>query len=273
MQPEHVHPSDQELLMAADGELVERRASDVQGHLASCEACRGRMQEIESAMSSFTHLQQEIGVRLPNMDGPRALLRARLAELAAERPRSNWQGLFVRSSLAAAGLVVVLALGASLLRISRSPLQPDPGEAHLIPDSQLTPGAVVAFTREKEVCSVQPPKVRFISAALGERVFQEYGITRPRPRAYEVDYLIDPELGGSNDIQNLWPEPYSTTWNARVKDALEDRLHDLVCSGDLSLSEAQHEIATNWIAAYKKYFKTDMPLPAHFAFAKDQPWE
>jgi hypothetical protein len=108
---------------------------------------------------------------------------------------------------------------------------------------------------------------------LGEKVFKEYGIRHPRPRAYEVDYLIDPELGGSNDIQNLWPEPYSSTWNARVKDALEDRLHDLVCSGEISLATAQQEIATNWIAAYKKYFKTDQPLPVHFAFVKDQPWE
>jgi hypothetical protein len=34
----------------------------------------------------------------------------------------------------------------------------------------------------------------------------------------------------------------------------------LVCSGKLDLPTAQHEIATDWIAAYRKYFSTDEPL-------------
>jgi hypothetical protein len=259
--------------MQADGELNERRSGEVRAHLASCWACRTRMLEIERTIADFVHLRQQTSPQLTNIDGPRALLRARLAELAAETPRATWRGILIRSGLVAAGIAAVLVLGVLLLTLSRFSPRADQTDARLIPDSRLTPGAVVASTKEKEICSAFPPQARFISAALGEKVFQEYGITRPRPRAYEVDYLIDPELGGSNDIQNLWPEPYSATWNARVKDALEDHLHELVCSGGVSLSTAQQEIATNWIAAYKKYFKTDTPLPAHFAFAKDQPWE
>jgi hypothetical protein len=38
-----------------------------------------------------------------------------------------------------------------------------------------------------------------------------------------------------------------------LKDRLEDRLHALVIRGKLDLKTAQHEIATDWIAAYKKY--------------------
>ncbi len=49
------------------------------------------------------------------------------------------------------------------------------------------------------------------------------------------------------------PESYRTVWNAHVKDRLEDRLHALVVSGKLDLQTAQREIATDWIAAYKKY--------------------
>jgi hypothetical protein len=45
-----------------------------------------------------------------------------------------------------------------------------------------------------------------------------------------------------------------------VKDALENRLRDMVCDGSLDLTEAQVEISSNWIAAYKKYFHTDKPL-------------
>jgi hypothetical protein len=82
-----------------------------------------------------------------------------------------------------------------------------------------------------------------------------------RAEQYEVDYLITPGLGGSDDIRNLWPEPYSATgWDARVKDALEDRLHQMVCDGKIDLNTAQHEMASDWISAYKKYFHTDRPL-------------
>ncbi|HTT63562.1 MAG TPA: hypothetical protein VMG35_17020, partial [Bryobacteraceae bacterium] len=80
---------------------------------------------------------------------------------------------------------------------------------------------------------------------------------------YEVDYLVTPALGGADDIHNLWPESYSAEWNAQVKDALEDRLRDLVCDGSLDLGKAQREIATDWIATYKKYFQTDKPLAEH----------
>jgi len=93
-------------------------------------------------------------------------------------------------------------------------------------------------------------------------VFHEYGIDDAQPRGYEVDHLITPELGGTDDIRNLWPEPYSSEWNARVKDQLEDHLRELVCQGKLDVGTAQRDIATNWISAYKKYFQTDKPRPS-----------
>jgi hypothetical protein len=65
---------------------------------------------------------------------------------------------------------------------------------------------------------------------------------------------FSPELGGSNSIKNLWPESHRTSpWNAQVKDRLEDKLHELVCGGQLDLKTAQRAIASNWIEAYKKY--------------------
>jgi len=109
---------------------------------------------------------------------------------------------------------------------------------------------------------------------VGRQVFDHYGIDRPRPRDYELDYLIAPELGGADDPRNYWPQPYGVSeWNAHVKDALEDRLHELVCENKLSLATAQHDISSNWIAAYKKYFQTQEPMASHRAFTKDRPWE
>jgi hypothetical protein len=61
-------------------------------------------------------------------------------------------------------------------------------------------------------------------------------------------------------------------WNAHVKDALEDHLRRLVCQGELDLESAQHEIAEDWIGAYKKRFRTEYPLAEHIGFVKDRPW-
>ncbi len=73
------------------------------------------------------------------------------------------------------------------------------------------------------------------------------------PYQHEVDHLISLELGGSNAIRNLWPEPYAGRWGARTKDVLENRMHDLVPAGQLSLAVAQHQEATDWVGAYRRY--------------------
>jgi hypothetical protein len=86
---------------------------------------------------------------------------------------------------------------------------------------------------------------------------------------YELDFLITPELGGTNDRRNLWPERYSSqVWNARVKDELERLLPQLVCQRKLDVAIAQRDIAANWIAAYKKYFHTSHPLHVSSNFEK-----
>jgi len=96
-------------------------------------------------------------------------------------------------------------------------------------------------------------KVRDVPIAVKKDVYSEYGVTYVRGQD-EVDHLVSLELGGSNSVKNLWPEPYNdrSGWSARVKDEEEDKLHELVCAGKLPLKEAQEDIATDWIAAYKR---------------------
>jgi hypothetical protein len=114
----------------------------------------------------------------------------------------------------------------------------------------------------KDVCTPgYSRRIRNVPEAVKKKVYAEYGITHHAPRAYEVDHLISLELGGSNSIKNLWPESYITTpWNAHVKDALENELHKEVCDGALPLSAAQHEIAADWIVAYRKHLHRDTPV-------------
>jgi hypothetical protein len=55
----------------------------------------------------------------------------------------------------------------------------------------------------------------------------------------EVDHLILLELGGSNEIKNLWPEPDDPRPGWDDKDELENELHRPVCSGEMTLADAQ----------------------------------
>lgn len=122
----------------------------------------------------------------------------------------------------------------------------------LLPDPVLTPGKVRPATRG-EVCTPgSSAAARHVSVAVKRQVYAMYG-ARPKPGVCcEADHLISLELGGSNDIENLWPQPYAPRPGAYEKDALENFLHRAVCGGAMSLGEAQHAIATDWYAAWKR---------------------
>ncbi len=139
-----------------------------------------------------------------------------------------------------------------------------PGE----PNQSLTPGAVnpavTPSTIRSTICvsgwtsTVRPPSS--YTTSLKRRQIAQYGYRDTRLADYEEDHLIPLELGGApRDPANLWPEPYTvklpdgTAVGARVKDQLENRLRELVCDGRMGLATAQHLIATDWIAAWRKY--------------------
>lgn len=125
----------------------------------------------------------------------------------------------------------------------------------------MTSGATLPVASGDICVSGYSQKVRNVPADVKQQVYAEYGIASHKPGEYEVDHLISLELGGSNSIKNLWPQSYLTQpWNAHVKDKLENEMHAEVCSGKIDLPTAQHEISTDWIAAYKKYFHTSLPL-------------
>src|SRR6202040_193678 len=136
--------------------------------------------------------------------------------------------------------------------------QPTP----ILPDPKLTPGDAFGVTVQDLCVSGYTKKVRKVPAEMKREVYEEYGVTSHGSGDYEVDHLIPLELGGSNSIKNLWPESQRTApWNAQVKDRLEGKLHELVCSGQLDLKAAQQAIASNWIEAYKKYVSLNPPNP------------
>ena len=261
MDAEHAHISDEDLLASLDGELDCDEAQEVDAHLADCWSCRARRQKIESAIAVFMKVRERnLKPELPSHAGPRALLKASIAQMPS--PAGASRPFRFPPLWAQAAAVLVVAACATVVAGHWTSLRRRavPARALLVPNSSLTPGAAILASRS-EVCAAPSANNRAVPDALQRQVFEEYGIAGSQARAYEVDYLITPALGGADDIHNLWPEPYSeTVWNAHVKDALEDRLHMLVCEGQVDLATAQRDISMDWIAAYKKYFRTDRPL-------------
>jgi hypothetical protein len=120
-----------------------------------------------------------------------------------------------------------------------------------LPDSACTPGAIFTDATKDKICqSGYASSVRNVPTSEKDQAYEEYGIASHSSGQYEVDHLVSLELGGSNDIANLWPELASPTPGFHQKDQVENYLHDQVCSGAISLATAQQEIATNWLAIY-----------------------
>jgi hypothetical protein len=134
----------------------------------------------------------------------------------------------------------------------------------VLPNSARTPGATNPSVTQADIgrticvsgwtATVRPPssvttKLKVAQLASG---YSYRGETATGD--YEEDHLISLEIGGAPSAEaNLWPEPYNTTDGARVKDVIENKLHDLVCSGTLPLATAQRAIASNWWTAYQTY--------------------
>jgi hypothetical protein len=211
------------------------------------------------------------------LDEIRARLRSSLGHRSVELDRS-WRFQLARriGKTPAAGLataaLALLALGSVLVRFAIDERRSTAAalvEAGALPIAALTPGAT-EHVSAADLCAGRGPSRRPVAPAVRQAVLHDYGMEHLPDEDYELDYLITPELGGSSDRRNLWPERYgSRVWNAGVKDQLEELLPQMVCEGRLELAAAQRDIAADWIAAYKKYFNTKAPLPPRVAALGD----
>lgn len=262
------HLTDAQLLSALDGELSAADTAEMRNHLDECAECSARLAQIESTATAFVRAHRGSTADLPSDSISRAQLQAQMAletngfwrTLWGERLRRN----FSVSAFWPAAALLITCVGLLLYQDREIVRSPNPsivseGAAPLVPDANLTPGAVAQVSlnqicRDGEAVESKP------APAIQRAVFHEYGMDGAPAQEFEVDHLITPGLGGTDDIRNLWPESYSSQWNAHVKDELEDHLHELVCQRKLDLRIAQHDMASDWISAYKKYFGTDRPL-------------
>jgi hypothetical protein len=135
----------------------------------------------------------------------------------------------------------------------------DAATGEYLPDPACTPGAAdPAVTQENidsTICTsgytatVRPPASN--TDKVKTESLREYG--QVAMKTTEYDHLISLELGGTNSVSNLWPEPNkaSATGTTNPKDAVENTLHRAICAHKVTLSAAQNAIAHNWVTAVK----------------------
>lgn len=166
----------------------------------------------------------------------------------------------VVTAAAVAGLVAATACTSSTPHSAASAARTDSGlvrvdsEGVARPDPALSPGSSASGASATDVCS--PTYIQSVALASDtdrRDAFARYGLPYPAAQTqYRVDHVIPAELGGDNSPANLWPEPVTAS-TADRKNALANRLHDLVCSGAVPLATAQQQMATDWYAAWKTY--------------------
>jgi hypothetical protein len=126
-----------------------------------------------------------------------------------------------------------------------------------LPDRQCSPGAYYSGLTRSVICSesFRTSTVRNVPQSQKYAVETEYGmVAKSYGRTMEIDHIVSLELGGSNDIANLFPEAGSGIANYHAKDKLENKLHALVCTGTMTLTAARTGIAKNWKTLYKHVY-------------------
>src|SRR5438874_11713683 len=102
----------------------------------------------------------------------------------------------------------------SFLFFAQALLARTPG---VYPNARLTPGVVAPVTQAEVLKAGYTQDARHVPDSVKWRVLVRYRLAKGAfeqaklsalLKSYEIDHFISPELGGANDITNLWPEAY-----------------------------------------------------------------
>ncbi len=150
--------------------------------------------------------------------------------------------------------LLLIILSFSSLAIAQSAKYRRSGPVYLN-DLRITPGDIVSVSLQRLCTPGYTQTVRDVPLSVKKQACQLYGVPPEHcnGREVEIDHLISLEIGGSNDLRNLWPQPYRPVPGAREKDKLENWLHSQVCSGAITLQAAQKGIAGNWWEGYVRF--------------------
>ena len=124
------------------------------------------------------------------------------------------------------------------------------------------PPKAIRTTNKADICTTHTSIIRNVSEALKGKIYGRQGIPANHQgicnglRGCEVDHRISLEIGGSNDPENLIVAPYFGGCNMAQKDVLENKLHKLICSNQISVEQAQDYLYNHWQDAYQSYINS-----------------
>jgi hypothetical protein len=136
---------------------------------------------------------------------------------------------------------VVLVGSATIVGIALAVVSTSTAMGAASPNPAFTPGATDPAVTQANISTTicrrgYTKAIRNVSRDTERKVFTEYGIPRSGQRSYVIDHLVPLEVGGSNEIKNLWPQPKN---ESKSKDKLESQMHTRVCKGTISVPAAQ----------------------------------
>ena len=182
--------------------------------------------------------------------------------------KSRWEASLARrtskgSALIVSGLLLAATVG---LAACGAAIYSESGG---LPNRNLTPGAINPAVTQANIKSticvigwtatVRPPatytnQLKYSQLHAGYNLGGDLNL-----KDYEEDHIVPLETGGNpTSPLNLFPEPRNIKYGSYVKDQLENRMHQLVCLGKVSLKTAQAVFLINWEKGYSKYLG---PLP------------
>ena len=127
-----------------------------------------------------------------------------------------------------------------------------------LPSSFQTPGKA-GKANAAQVCSPDfAASAKPVSNWQRDEALTRYG-RRPEDFTGTLDHLIPVSLGGTNDPENLWPQPESKELGPEAKHKLEEKLVQLVCDKTLTLKQAQDSIRKDWVKAFNQYVQQQNP--------------
>lgn len=145
------------------------------------------------------------------------------------------------------------------LTITPAPATPAPSitpvpaspSATLKPDVVPPQGDVITVPIDELCLKNYVSQKSSVSVTVQKKVFTKYKVDYPSDGKYQLDHFIPVELGGSNSMDNLWPQPASPKPGFQEKNQVEQYLYKQVCSGAISLKSAQQQIR-DWQTVYNK---------------------
>jgi hypothetical protein len=162
----------------------------------------------------------------------------------------KWHGFLRAGVLVVASIVLVLLASSSSSAADR-------------PDLSKTPGVARDLSRAALCSTKWGLDDRHVSEGMKAAVAAAYGLPPERTTrdkrgrvhhawpSVEFDHSIPREAGGADDVRNLYPQEWVY---AHQKDRLENKIHRMICAGEIEITAAQHAIATDWRGLYQQIF-------------------